>query len=259
MNPEHLAHFNLPAYRVFESVPSTNDVALAWAKEQAPDGALVIANAQTAGRGRMDRHWFTPPDCALAFSLILRPTSQESENVALFSPLGGLALSLALETRYQLQPRIKWPNDVLLNRKKTAGILAETIWQAGQPQAIILGIGVNVGKDCVPPADQVLFPATSIEEALNSKVERWELLEAILHNLFAWRKQLTSPAFLDAWQNRLAFLGEQVYILQPQQEKIRGTVMGLTTSGDLSLLLHNGEIHNFAAGDIHLRLVDKIR
>ena len=247
----------VPAYRYYQSATSTNDLALAWAEADAPDGALVIADTQTAGRGRMSRHWITPPDSALAFSLVLRPTAQELAKPALFSPLGGLALSTTLESRFNLQPAIKWPNDVLLNGKKTAGILAESVWQDSSPQAIILGIGVNVGRASVPPANEVQFPATCIEAAVGQPVDRHDLLAALLEALFTWRRQLTSPAFLQAWQKRLAFVDEQVQLIQPGKKTITGRLSGITPQGELRLVLTDGTQNSFAAGDVHLRQISK--
>ena len=257
MEPEALSRLPVPAYRYYQSVPSTNDLALAWAASGAPDGALIVADTQTAGRGRLSRRWITPPDSALAFSLVLRPTEQEMEKPALFSPLGGLALSIALESRYKLQPTIKWPNDVLLNDRKTAGILAESTWQDGKPLAVVLGIGVNVGLGSVPPADEVQFPATCIEAAAGKPVDRYDLLAALLTALFAWRKQLSAPSFLQAWQDRLAFVGEQVQLIQPDQKTITGRLAGITPQGDLRLTLPDGTENHFAAGDVHLRRIGK--
>ncbi|MCD4674281.1 MAG: biotin--[acetyl-CoA-carboxylase] ligase [Anaerolineaceae bacterium] len=257
MEPKALSQLPVPAYRYFESVTSTNDVALTWAKAGAPNGGLVVADTQTAGRGRMARRWITPPHSALAFSLILRPTAEEMQKPALFSPLGGLALSIALESKFGLHPGIKWPNDVLLGRKKTAGVLAESVWQAGKPHAVILGIGVNVGLASVPPADQVQFPATCIEAAVGHRVDRWEVLETLLHCLLDWRKRMTTAAFLEAWEKRLAFIGEQVQLLQPNQKIVRGSMAGITPQGDVRLVLADGTQHSFAAGDIHLRLINE--
>ena len=253
MEPEALSRLPVPAYRYYESATSTNDLALVWAESGAPDGALVIADTQTAGRGRMERRWITPPDSALAFSLVLRPSAQELAKPALFSPLGGLALSSALESHFGLHPAIKWPNDVLLDRKKTAGVLAESAWQDGKALAIVLGIGVNVGLASVPPADEVQFPASCIEAAVGKPVDRYDLLAAILGALFEWRKQLVNPAFLQAWQDRLAFVGEQVQIIQPDQKSIKGRLAGISPQGDVRLTLADGTERSFAAGDVHLR------
>ncbi|MDX9864175.1 MAG: biotin--[acetyl-CoA-carboxylase] ligase [Anaerolineaceae bacterium] len=257
MEPEALSRLPVPAHRYYASVTSTNDLALAWAASGAPDGALVVADTQTAGRGRMSRRWITPPGSALAFSLVLRPTAQELAKPALFSPLGGLALSIALESRFNLHPAIKWPNDVLLDGRKTAGVLAESTWQNGKPQAIILGIGVNVGLASAPPADQVQFPATCIEAAAGKPVDRFDLLAALLTALFTWREQLPTPAFLQAWEKRLAFVGEQVQLIQPDQQTITGRLTGITPQGGLCLTLPDGTQTSFAAGDVTLRRIGK--
>ena len=144
-------------------------------------------------------------------------------------------------------------NDVLLNAKKTAGILAETVWQGENPKAVILGIGVNVNVKAVPPAEEVQFPATSVEAATGRPVQRWELLAAVLENLSAWRKQITRPAFLAAWEKRLAFVGERVQLLQPNDQVINGILTGISPQGDLRLLLADNSEQSFSAGDVHLR------
>ncbi len=257
MEPEILSRLPVPAYRYYESATSTNDLALAWAASGAPDGALIVADTQTAGRGRLSRRWITPPDSALAISLVLRPTELEMAKPALFSPLGGLALSIALESLFDLHPAIKWPNDVLLNGQKTAGVLAESTWQGGQPLAIVLGIGVNVGLASVPPADEVMFPATCIEAAAGKPVDRYDLLAALLTALLAWREKLPTPAFLLAWEERLAFVGEQVQLIQPDQKTITGRLAGITPQGDLRLTMPDGTQNSFAAGDVHLRRIGK--
>jgi len=257
MNTEALSRLPVPAYHYHDSVPSTNDLARDWAESGAPDGAIVITDEQTAGRGRMSRRWLTPPGCALALSLVLHPTAQEMTKPALFSPLGGLALAIALEERYTLTPEIKWPNDVLLNGRKTSGILAESLWQDGAVQAVILGIGVNVAPPSVPPADQVQFPATCVETAAGRPVDRINLLDALLHALFYWRARLTTPAFLHAWEKRLAFMGEPVQLTRIGQPPITGRLTGITPLGELRLTMPNGEKKNFPAGDLHLRRIGK--
>ena len=93
----------------------------------------MIADQQTKGRGRLGRSWVTNPGAALAFSIILRPTAEEIDHLGLFSPLAGLAVCLALQNLH-LPAEIKWPNDVLLARRKTCGILAESVWQGEQLQ-----------------------------------------------------------------------------------------------------------------------------
>ncbi|PIZ25632.1 MAG: biotin--[acetyl-CoA-carboxylase] ligase, partial [Chloroflexi bacterium CG_4_10_14_0_8_um_filter_57_5] len=131
-----LSDLPLGGVRYYEQTGSTNDVALAWASAGAPDLALVIADEQTAGRGRLGRKWVTPPGAALAFSLVLRPRPVERDVIPLYSALGALAVVSALEEKYGLKPEIKWPNDVLVRGRKLCGILAEAVWLGSQAESV---------------------------------------------------------------------------------------------------------------------------
>ena len=155
---EALQDIPVPDLRYYDVTGSTNDQALAWADSGARDGSLVIADVQTAGRGRTGRKWITIPGGGLAFSLILLPTEDEQSFFSLFSPLGALGISQALIDDYHLPTLIKYPNDILLNRQKTAGILVEANWLGEKPQCLVIGIGLNIAPASVPPPDQLLFP-----------------------------------------------------------------------------------------------------
>ena len=134
--------------RYLEQAGSTNDEAVNWADAGAPDLALVIADEQTAGRGRHGRRWFTPPGSALAFSLVLRDnlwtgtleSSPQAFQMVLsrLTALGAIAVSQALRQSLGLESQIKWPNDILLDRRKVSGVLTEAQWLGNQPIAIIL-------------------------------------------------------------------------------------------------------------------------
>jgi BirA family transcriptional regulator, biotin operon repressor / biotin---[acetyl-CoA-carboxylase] ligase len=243
-------------------IGSTNDLAQTLLEQGAPDGVLVAADAQTQGRGRLGRHWVTTPGAALAFSLGLRPTPDEQEHLGLFAPLAGLAVCQALVTDYALPAEIKWPNDVLLARRKTCGVLVEAVWLGSQLQGVVAGIGVNIAPSSVPPDGQVLFPATCVEQALGRSVERLDLLAAILKQFFSLRAQLGTPAFMQLWQERLAFRGEQVQVdlLAPSPElpqgsgeSLTGVVAGIDVDGSLRLYLQGGKEISVAAGDVRLR------
>jgi len=250
---DRLGGLPLPELRYFDSIGSTNNEALRWAEQGAPDGALVIADTQTAGRGRMERSWVTRPGAALAFSLVLRPTAGEASALGLFSPLGALAVATALVEGYNLPAQVKWPNDVLLNRRKACGILVEAVWLGSAVQNVVIGIGVNVAPEAVPPDDQVIFPATSVQDALGKPLDRVDLLRSILEQLFAWRGRLNSPEFLQAWDAHLAFKDEWVEVQPPGQAAVTGKMAGLALTGDLRLVTPAGTVVTVAAGDLRLR------
>ena len=156
--------------KYFDSIGSTNDEALAWAAKDAKDLSLVVADEQTAGRGRLDRKWFTPSGTALAFSLILRPSPAERPHLSRMVGLAALSVTDSFLAR-ELAPQIKWPNDILLNECKVAGILIESVWSGEDVDCIVIGMGVNILKGAVPDPDMLLFPATSLEDALGYPVE----------------------------------------------------------------------------------------
>jgi BirA family transcriptional regulator, biotin operon repressor / biotin---[acetyl-CoA-carboxylase] ligase len=253
-----LANLPIPQIRYFDVIGSTNDEALRWAAKGAADGCLVIADQQTSGRGRLGRHWITTPGAALAFSLIVLPTPAEQAQSMFFTALGALAVCQALKTRLGVDAQIKWPNDILLEGKKTAGILAEANWMGQEMQSVVIGIGVNITAEAVPPASELLFPATNVEQSTGKTVDRIDLLRAILEEFFVWRVQLKQGGIRSAWEDRLAFKGEWVNIEEAASSgnstPLTGQIIGLDDSGSLLLRNEAGAVVQVAVGDLHLRL-----
>ena len=241
----------LPALRVFDEVGSTNDVALTWLAEGGPDGALVIANSQTRGRGRMGRTWVTVPGAGLAFTLLLRPSSEEGACGGRFAALGALAVASGLEEGFGLRPEIKWPNDVLLGGRKVCGILVESAWEGERLQGIALGIGINVLRAALPPPEVLHYPATSLEDHLDYLPDRWQVLRHVLIAFQTWRARLAQEEFLKAWQQRLAFRGRLVLADDGHNPPILGVVWGLSPEGHLVLKTHDGQKVCLTAGEIH--------
>ncbi len=256
---EKLGDLGLGPIRFFISVDSTNNLAAQWAREGAPNLSLVVSDEQTAGRGRLGRRWYTPPGAALAFSLILQDITQEAitprNMLSRWTALGTLAVCEALKQGYPkgLYPEIKWPNDVLVANLKLAGVLCETYWQGEQLQSIILGIGINITSESVPSADLLDFPATCLEDEVKMQVDRWDLLHEILDKLLYWKKLLPSPAFIQAWENRLAYRLEWVQVLNENGSSLEGKIIGLQSDGALELLTRSGSRLHLQAGEIHLR------
>lgn len=239
----------------FDSISSTNDFALErlGSQEDVPDWTLVIADTQTAGRGRLNRKWVTEPGAGLAFTLIFRANDFEKGHINLFSPLAALAVSEALEEGYSLRPAIKWPNDVLLNGMKTCGILAETSWRGDVLPGLVLGIGVNIKPGAIPPPEMLLFPATCVENEAGRPVERMDILRRIILSLGEWRERLGSKEFFSAWESRLAFKGEWVRIERPAGDHLTGKVVGISADGCLRLLSEKEEEVLISVGDVRLR------
>lgn len=250
----HLANLSLGQIRYHPSIGSTNDEALAWASDGAPDFSLIVADEQTTGRGRQGRSWFSPSGAALAFSLILRPTPAERETIELFSGLGALALADALR-EIGLQPQIKWPNDVLLKRKKVSGILVESVWLGNEIESIVLGIGINIQPGAIPPDEKLHFPATCVEAETGQPVERFDLLRRLLLAIQNWRPHLGEKHFIQSWQDGLAFRGERVQVWAGDASPATGQIVGLEPNGNLRLALDSGELRSFRFGEVHLRPV----
>ena len=225
---------------------------LAWAANDAKDLSLVVADEQTAGRGRLDRKWFTPPGTALAFSLILRPSPAERPHISRMVGLAALSIGDSLLT-CGLSPQIKWPNDILLNGRKVAGILIESVWSGEDVECIVIGMGVNILKGAVPDNDMLLLPATSLEDALGYPVERVEVLHDILAALILLRPRLRTDEFMAKWEELLAYRGEQVQVEIGSEGYVIGNVSGLGTDGSLQLRDQSGKSLTVQFGDIRLR------
>jgi BirA family biotin operon repressor/biotin-[acetyl-CoA-carboxylase] ligase len=248
-----------PIY-LYQQIGSTSDEARRLADGVGPDGLMVVAEQQTAGRGRAGRHWITPPGSALAFSLVLRPRVPAQQGVRL-TMIAGLAVLEAVEQVAGVPAALKWPNDILVNGQKAGGILVEAATaQAGEAAGdalldyVIVGIGLNV--DEAPGAAEVDFPATALAVQAGRPVDRVRLLRSILQRMeVRYPAGLTSdPAALYAdWAARLAWLGKPVVARTPAGE-IAGEAVGTDPDGALVVRLDSGERVRVLAGDVRLRL-----
>jgi len=262
-----LADLPLGDIRYYQSTSSTNDQAARWIEEGATDMSLVVADQQTAGRGRMGRTWHTPPGAALAFSLIMFPKQDDPYVLPRHTALGALAVGDALHSLYGFMPKIKWPNDVLLERRKVSGVLVEAQWSGGELAALILGVGINVAPASVLKDSQLRFPAVCIEDVLGRKVDRAELLHNVLEKILEWRPRLSTQAFLQAWEERLAFRGEWIQVFpghSPGKDGLprdmeglpapvnEGEIIGLAPDGSLRLRTRTGEVVIIHVGEVRL-------
>ena len=250
-----LADLPLGGLHFYPKIGSTNDQALSWTDEVASDMSVFVTEEQTSGRGRDGRKWFSQPGSSLTFSVILNPLKTEAERIGLFSGLGALAVSHAIDPllRSGSFSQIKWPNDVVIDRKKICGILVENHWIGDQFEKLVIGIGVNVTPQSIPRDKDLLIPATCLESYSIRKIDRCELLHSILKEMISWRKRIGRSDFIQAWESRLAFRNELVQVWRDPQPPIQGIIQGLDPSGGLILKRTDGQMITLHNGEVHLR------
>jgi BirA family transcriptional regulator, biotin operon repressor / biotin---[acetyl-CoA-carboxylase] ligase len=188
----------------YRTIGSTNDVALALAARDGHEGALVIADEQTAGRGRHGRNWYSPPGSGLCVSIVLRPRDARVDPqraTSLLTLAAGLALAEGVESATGLRADIKWPNDLLVGRRKLAGILAESA--SPDLGRIVLGYGLNVSARAYPP--ELGDRASSLETELGRPIDRAVVCAETLAAVSARYRDLLAGRFdaiLDGWRRR---------------------------------------------------------
>lgn len=232
------------AVRFFPQIGSTNDFARRWLSDGAASGALVVTDEQVTGRGRLGRQWLTPPGTAIAASLILRPQRDAFPQMTM---LGALAVAEMLDGLGLSGVSIKWPNDVRIEGRKVCGVLVEATWQGDQLLGVVLGMGINVRVDFsdTPLADT----AASIEPALGQRVDRADILAALLARIDHWLPQLGTEALFIAWKSRLDSLGQTITIKRPHGD-LSGVAEAVEADGTLCLRAADGVLHRVVAGDI---------
>lgn len=239
-------------YRIqrHDSLGSTNDEAKRLAALGEPEGTVIVADTQTAGRGRSGRHWLTPPGAAIALSVILRPQTALVHPTQI-SLLGGLAALEGIRQVTALPLQLKWPNDVLVRGKKVAGVLAEAGFGGNVLEYVVLGIGVNVNG--APPPDLKLdYATTSLMDQYGTMLDREVILQAILSVFKHYYPQLGTPGLAQRWSDHLAMRGALVKV-QGMLETITGQVLGVKADGSLVIQLANGDTRTILTGDVHLR------
>jgi BirA family biotin operon repressor/biotin-[acetyl-CoA-carboxylase] ligase len=231
----------------FPTTSSTNDVAAALCAQPDAEGTVVCADAQTAGRGRRGRQWFSPAMSGLYVSVILAPGRAKFPDraTALLTLAAGVGLSEAVERNTGLGTDIKWPNDLCVGRRKVAGILAEA---AGG--RVVLGYGLNVYATACPPdlADR----ATSLEGELGRPIDRAALLADTLAGIAARYDDLLEGRFdaiLDAWRKRAPGSHGARVVVQTPAGPAKGITAGVDECGAL-LVRADGRIERIVAGEV---------
>ena len=239
--------------RVFQETTSTNDIIEKLARDGVREGAVVFAEAQSRGRGRLGRKWLSPPRKGLWFSVLLRPALRPPQATQL-TVAAATALRRAIESQTGLKPEIKWPNDILVHGRKVAGILTELSAELDQIKHIILGIGVdvNLAHSEFPP--ELRKVASSLMAELGKPLSRPELAVASLRELDHEYRRVTAGQFApvaDEWEKHCTTLGHQV-VIRMGQRQLRGRAESLGEDGALLLRTEHGHLERIVGGDVTL-------
>ena len=234
----------------FDSLPSTNVEAARRAVEGAPEGLCVVAGEQTAGRGRHQRQWVSPKDAGLYFSIILRPSFEQS-----FWPLLTLMTAVAVHDALlavcSLRTDIKWPNDILVNEKKLCGILAETV-ETSLGRAVIVGVGINLTSQAFPP--ELQGAAASVETETGRRTDQEVVFETLSRLLITGYEALQGTGgpeiIVKEWSARSSYASGKRIRVSENDESFSGTTRGLEPDGALRVETDDGEIRIVRAGDV---------
>jgi BirA family biotin operon repressor/biotin-[acetyl-CoA-carboxylase] ligase len=239
--------------RVFQETTSTNDIVEKLARDGVKEGAVVFAESQTQGRGRLGRKWISPAGKGLWFSVLLRPDLRPQAARQL-TVVAATALARAIRSQTNLTPEIKWPNDILIRGKKVAGILTELSAELDHVKYIILGIGVDVNLNASEFPAEVRKIATSLKIESGHAIIRAQLAAAILDELDFDYSRICSGQFenvADEWEERCTTLGHNV-VIRVGDRVIQGRAESLDSDGALLVRTQHGRLERIIGGDVTL-------
>ena len=214
------------------------------------NGTVVLAEKQTKGKGRKDRVWYSAPDSNLTFSILLTKEKLLFSNTNMINFAASLAVALSIENLFQIKTELKWPNDVLLDHKKTSGILIESSSQGNVIERLVVGIGINVNQNSFQGTFN--YPPTSIKNELGRDADRERLLAEILNNfeLLLEKIKHNKNEIIEDWKSKCNMIGERISIMENDVEKF-GIFHDLDEDGFLLLKTKEG-IEKIHFGDVSL-------
>ncbi|MBN1916781.1 MAG: biotin--[acetyl-CoA-carboxylase] ligase [Verrucomicrobia bacterium] len=241
------------SFRYYDEIESTNVEAKELAMAGAPEGTVVIAELQRAGRGRLGRRWTSPAGKGLLFSVILRPTLPMSR-AHMLTIVAAVAAARGIETQTDASVRIKWPNDLFVGDRKAGGILLEVAGEQDVVEWVIVGIGINVNTEYAELPVDLRRTATSLKMATGDPVDRSELLARILLALETAYKEAQKHGFdraLSEFRQRDYLLKRSVSV-QTREGSVIGEATGIDNQGALLVQLPHRHIRRFHSGDVTL-------
>ena len=234
---------------VLDSVNSTNNYLKKLGNEGCENGTVVAAREQTKGKGRLGRTWQSKKDDGIAFSVLLRPNVAPSE-VSAITPLAGLAVCKAIREYTRLDCVIKWPNDIIVGRKKLVGILTEMSAEFDAVEYVITGIGINVDHTSFP--EEIAFKATSLLLETGRHIDKNEFLACVLEHLeneFVKNNLELTPTALSEYTDLCATVGRSV-TFQRGTRRISGMAVGVSEHGELKVMMSDGTISLVNSGEV---------
>ncbi len=240
---------------VYSEVTSTNTIALELGEQGEPEGTVVVAEVQTAGRGRMGRPWASAPHLGLWTSVLLRPPLRTGE-ASLLSQLAAVSLAEAVtEVDPAVVPRIKWPNDLMLAGKKVAGILVEVKAEGERVIYAVVGIGVNCNHTLADFPDSLQVSATSLALAVGRPVSRLHVAQALYRHLEAWYLRFVDGVrepIVSRLYGLSGTVGRWVRV-ETDAEKYDAFAEAINRDGSLRVRLRGGEIRDLVSGEVSIR------
>lgn len=239
--------------RVFEETTSTNDVIEKLARDGVKEGAVVFAESQTKGRGRLGRKWMSPPRRGLWFSVLLRPQLPPA-SVTQLTIAAATAMFRSIRAQTGLSPGIKWPNDILMGGRKVAGILTELSAELDKVKYVILGVGVDVNLTATEFPPELRKLATSLKIETGHKLNRAELAVRILQELDHDYARVCSGQFeavANEWEEHCSTIGHNV-VIHVGDRRIQGCAESLDADGALLLRTQHGRLERIIGGDVFL-------
>lgn len=237
----------------YDTIDSTNTEAKRLGEEGAPDGTLVVADMQTAGKGRRGRGWISPAHTNVYFTLLLRPRFAP-DKAAMLTLVIAHSMCRAVEEVTGLEAGIKWPNDIVVSGKKICGILTEMSVELNEIKYVVIGVGINVREQEFP--EELREKAIALDTACGTRVDRTRLITAIMkafeEDYEKFLQTVSLEGLQSSYEKRMVNCGKEVCVLDPKGE-YRGIARGINETGELLVELPDGTIREVYAGEVSVR------